>query len=440
MVVQELEAFNGKCSKWPSTGVEAKQSKSVKSAEVNCYIKMVELLPTKEVKMSLREAYFGARVIEASQNFSRADSPLESNREPEFGNLGREYSCFNDDKNFWHYIATASYHQLVSIEAAVLTEWVPRVPGLFWRNESKVLRRLGPPAIESESARRKNVTYVPWGKSQKVMGGIGTFRLRPSTSGHRLCTLTTSLNASAGVPVLIAPEVWMRLFPHEGAVLHGQAVWRPMADEWDQHFKSTRGLTRGYLVLDDPDKVRVVDDGSWPVQVHPFSIMEYRDGAKELFDFVYATGDSGDRDYRFVIEQFFDEYKRANNRYGRYLLPGDMVNPMWDSEFHSPLDLLRSDPTSESQLQLLERRVRERTLGENTIEQMLEALVVIPDHDTLKVLSRDVGIDPTHWFRGGTVAETANQFIGEVVLQEKLPHLVEAFALMYPRTIQGLGG
>lgn len=386
--------------------------------------------------MALREAYIGAHIIETSDNYARADAPLLTRTESQHGGL---YDYEGSDRSFWE----RRFNDLEGawdigfrFYAAALSEWVARVPGLFWKPEAQRLRRIAEEKITYISDGWR--AYSPQGKSEKVMGGIGTFRLPPAVDGTRLVTLTTTCNASAGVPALIFPDVWDKIGQHglrEGRLLDGEAHWQAMEDGWATRFKSTRDVARGYLVLDNPDKIQILDDLA-PVQIHPFTVMEYYSGTRELFDYVYATGDTGNPDYRTLLEGFFHIYKDENDRCGRYLLAGDMVDALWDAEYNSPATLRHADPSSESQLELLEARVQERLLGEDKIEELLEALGTTSDSaEDPKRLSLDIGIPPALWFVGGSVAEVCSQFLDAVVRRNKLAELVDIFALQYPSLI-----
>jgi hypothetical protein len=325
--------------------------------------------------MSLLEAYTGVRIMETNDNYARADTPLLAQPEILHTDIPSYFHDFEQDQRFWEKVFSdpeGVWGMQVSFGKAALSEWVARVPGLFWKPEAEQLRQLSPTAIENKSERW--TTYTPWGKSQKVMGGIGAFRLPPAVDGTRLVTLTTSLNASAGVPALVLPDVWDKIRQagsSEGRAINGQVRWQPMAQGWAARFKSTRDSPRGYLVLDNPNAIEVLDEKA-PTQFHPFTVMEYYSGSRELFDYVYATADTGLADYRGQLTRFFDMYKDVQGRHGRYLLAGDMVNALWEAEYDSPADLRRADPSAQSQLALVEARVRERLLGEDTIEWLLE--------------------------------------------------------------------
>lgn len=386
--------------------------------------------------MSLREAYVGVRIIETNDNYSRADAPL--NVAP--GASHRKCSkSFDGDEYLWMDILrdpTQAWGIDVDFDGVALSEWVARVPGLYWKRASQRLRQMSPAVLEEKTERWTK--YSPPSKSGKVMGGIGTFRLLPSDDGTRLITLTASLNASAGVPALVAPAVWEKLQkrgPCEGQLLRGKARWQPMSATWAPRFPSTREIPRGYLMLNEPDSVQLRGETA-PTQIHPFTIMEYTAGSMELFDFVYVTIDTGNPAYRGALAEFFDTYKNDRGRFGRYLLAGDMVDALWDAEYDSPADLRRADPSAGSQLALLEARVRERMLGNDTIERLLEALgSTSHSNDDVKRLSKDIGINPSIWFRGGSLAEACSQFMDEVMRKNKLEELVETLAVNYPKVI-----
>lgn len=386
--------------------------------------------------MPLRRAFVGCRVIETAENYARADAPLLDRPAESRQEHGRGYY---DDREFWHSILSdpdASWGASVSIDPVAFSEWVARVPGLYWRPDSERLRQLSPEAVEYQS--QAWITFRPWGKSQKVMGGIGTLRLPPAQDGYRLATLTTTCNVSAGVPALVSPEVWEHHRLGEGVVLGGQARWQPMARGWSSLFPSTRGVPRGTLVMDQPDDIRVFEaDNRVPTVIHPFTIMEYYQGGLELFDYVYAAADTGEAGHRDRLERFFDAYKDRHDRFGRYLLAGDAVNPLWDAQFEGPEDLRRADPSAGSQLSLLEARVRERHLGEELTENLLEALSAICDTaDDVRRLSDEAGIPPAVWFAGGTVAEVSSQLVSAALERDRLAALVEVMAAQYPELFQ----
>jgi hypothetical protein len=345
--------------------------------------------------VSLKEAYVGARTLETFVNYARADAPFGA--PPGVPDTPKQDYLW-EDEGFWRSVLKEpekAWGVRFHIDRALLSEWVARVPGLFWTEDAEKLRNLTATYAELISDRWQ--AFAPLTKSEKVMGGLGTFRLPPAEDGTRLVTLTTSYNASAGVPALVTADVWDKIGqagPCEGRLLEGAARWQPMAGGWAARFKSTRDVPRGYLVLDNPDAITTIDALA-PIQIHPFTIMEYRAGSNELFAYVYATGDTAYSDYRGYLSEFFDAYKDEGGRFGRYLL------------------------------------------AEGTIEEVLVALGSVARSEAdLRRLSHDVGIEPDFWLRSGTPAEMRSEFVDEVVRQKKLAELVEVIALQAPAVVR----
>jgi hypothetical protein len=382
----------------------------------------------------LQRAFIDARVVETVENFSRACVPQSSRPDaPQLGKL-----TYFDDEMFWRDVlgqpGSEWNKRVIFADVAAFSEWVARVPGLYWRPESEKLRDYSPDVIEGYDL--GDVTLRPYGKSQVVIGGVGTLRLPPSMEGYRLCTVTMSANISCGIPVLVSPETWRRHSLCEGSLLSvRESSWMQMPHEWSARFPSTRGLALGCLLLTDPDELEVVGQNE-AAQIHPYTIMSYTDGAAELYDFVFATGYTGDHAYRNKLEDFFESYKQREGRQGRYLIAGDMAEPIWTADYARPEDLNRAEPAASSHLKLLERRVRLRLDGDDTETRLLQALCTAPDIDYLRRISAHVGIDPATWVTGGTIAAAAVQFLARIDREQHLPGILEALAIVLPLTMR----
>jgi hypothetical protein len=113
-----------------------------------------------------------------------------------------------------------------------------------------------------------------------------------------------------------------------------------------------------------------------------------------------------------------------------------MVDALWEARYDSPAALRAGDSSADSQLQLLEARVREHHLGDNLIEELLEALGIAcrNDADLLRI-SRDAGIPPAVWQGGGMLAEKASRLVHVAVQRDKIFELVEVVALEKPEII-----
>jgi hypothetical protein len=389
--------------------------------------------PGEGMSNALLRAFAASRSVEAAHTYAKVDEPPAANQ-PEQPDASFDAHSFEDGL-FW----TLSVGQLTSgstvrIRRAVLSEWVPRVPGLYWSLAAKALRSLSIPATEIISGRWE-AAYPPFRKSIKVSGGIGTVRLPPSISGDRLVCMTSSLNASAGVPILIKGEVWEQLRLSEGTVIDGMVRWQALDSAWGQHFPVLRGLVRGCLVVDDPKQVRVVrDQEPVPVQIHPYSVMEYRKGAALLYDFVYATADTGDANWRSTLADFFEGYRTAGGRGGEYLLAADASEPLWDARYDSPSALRAASRAVTAGLGLIETRVQEQLSGQSTIEALLKALGGMTPTD-LRMLSDDAGISPAQWFSGGPIAEEVTRLVHVATGSGGISALIEALALRYPKAL-----
>ena len=86
-----------------------------------------------------------------------------------------------------------------------------------------------------------------------------------------------------------------------------------------------------------------------------------------------------------------------------------------------------------SQLSLLEARVRERMLGKQVIEPLLQKLGdTIHDQDELIVLSDEIELKPALWLAGGNLAEQISQLVDTAAQHQKLDELIVRLAARYP--------
>jgi hypothetical protein len=372
------------------------------------------------MQQGLTRGYVAAQIAETFANYKLADQPLKAKirKYAKQQRSNHRFSEIKDERYFWlELFGWASDGQPQefppkwTIESTAISEWVARVPGLYWTASARVMRELNTKLIEDQT--EEWVTYRPLGKSQKVAGGVGTLRLPANDEGYRLVTLTTTLNASAGIPTLISPDVWAAHRLREGSVIRAKASWREMSQEWAIQFPVVRGIPRGYFVLDATEDVWPYNHEA-PIQAHPFSVLEYWDNANQLLDFVYATAITNDRQYRKKITRFFEDYRKDQGRQGEYLLAGDIANPMWDSRFSSPQELRQA---KKSQLRLIEARTADAASGKDVTDSLLKALASLSSsrHNDLRRISTDAGIDYRRWSSGGSIAEEITRLVDEAV-------------------------
>src|ERR1700744_1339146 len=124
--------------------------------------------------MTLKQAVTTAKIIETVQNYSVADEIAMENEQE----AGVENRIFYDDEDLWRqFIADPArfWNKKLSLTNVVITEWVPRIPGLFIMQQAKGFRPI--PDTEIESRHGSYTTYRPMTKSAIVLQGIGTFVL-----------------------------------------------------------------------------------------------------------------------------------------------------------------------------------------------------------------------------------------------------------------------
>lgn len=377
-------------------------------------------------------------VRETLENYGRADDPLTGTGESATttGNFSNHRTVY-DDGDFWTPLLGEANRELrwdglVTVYGAVVSEWIARIPGLYWAPGAAAMRRVSESLVEARSDRY--LTYRPPGKSQKVLGGIGTLKLPPDQHGYRLVTLTTTLNASAGIPALVSPENWHGLGLLEGTVLRRvNARWSGMDVRWAEHFPSVHGIPRGYLVLENTQDLDV-ERCDAPIEIHPFSVMRYDDGDAELFDYVYATVDTSTPGYSGKCARFFESYRKSGGRHGSYLLAADVANPMWDAVYSSPSALRLAH---HGELRFLEERIDRIAQGNDVATELVRSLATMGSDSDLRRLSVDAGV-PTTWYGRGTIAELSRKLVAAALDCNRFMALLQETAIERPQLFSSL--
>ncbi len=382
--------------------------------------------------MSLSETYRATRSLEAMENYGKAAMPRITSRGM-IAPLNKKR--YVSDERFWRSVIKPQsvWGMTVRLENFALSEWVARVPGLFHSKGALAMRALADDEVDYTSNEWRVLN--PLGKSMEVMGGKGSLRLPPDERDYRLVSLSSLWNASSGVPALISPEVWEYHALQEGSLIKSvEGKWQSMfGNRWAERFPSVRGIPKGYLIVDQPEKLkrdelkRVV-----PTQFHPFTVMEYASGSAKLYDFVYATADTGVPRYRSKLMNFFKEYKQKKERYGRYLLSADVSDPLWESEFERPEDLMRAQPSSRSQLELLQARVRADCFKGKNLDAIVQMLAEKYDGTGLQRVSRMINVPPAQWYTERAAADLAADLLALCLQRGKVEELLDVVAAEYP--------
>ncbi len=378
--------------------------------------------------MELSNVYKATKIVETIENYSIAESNKFTYSEPI--NLDGD-NWFYEDEQFWHEVISNPekyWNKKINLYAFTICDWVARIPGLYWANYSAVIRKHSENEIAKQS--KQWIEFYPPGKSRKVLGGIGTIILPPNDDGKRLLSISSSCNASLGIPILIYPDVFDSLNLKQGdAITIKNARWQPLDLSWSKRFASTQGIPRGCIIVDSPNKIEI-NKRDVPVAFHPFSIMEYQKGDALLYDFVYLTVDSKLENLRNQIENFFNYYAQKENRYGKYLINPNMIEPYFETQYTSPHDMqLQSE---KAKLELIYKRIRDFEFNHTTLNRLIEILPSYYDSNlAIRRLAKSVGVSPAI-LQDDNAASMSSQLINYCFDTNKIEELTDRMLVEYP--------
>jgi len=140
---------------------------------------------------------------------------------------------YNQEEPFWKDAIGPSFYQrsqtklregqLVQLVDFEITEWFPRCPGLFWTTEGQQSRESAWDYVEDQR-KYSYLVLSPVGKSQMILGGIGTTRLevhKGAKQDYRVLCATSSGKCDAGIPLVVTKGVYNKIqdqIQSEGAV------------------------------------------------------------------------------------------------------------------------------------------------------------------------------------------------------------------------------
>src|ERR1041385_3212994 len=118
---------------------------------------------------------------------------------------------YSDNKKLWGDILQHVVDQgsRVELQAFLITEWVPSAPGRYFTGEAEEARRRAQRYWE-----RSRGEYLPLGKEEMVLGGVGCLRLRARhIDGFRRYILAATANGVAheGLPVVLPDYLYDRV-------------------------------------------------------------------------------------------------------------------------------------------------------------------------------------------------------------------------------------
>jgi hypothetical protein len=389
---------------------------------------------------TIEQANAAVTVVQALTTYSKADETPSVAPDDADGALANLSVHRDQVSEFWRTIRASggAPKQRFSLRGLVLSEWVPRLPGLYFQPGAEHLRTADQWVPAGGGGYR---VYRPDAKSRHLMGGIGTLRLGIATDGWRLCSASEVVhdeifvagplseqfpvgcgNASAGIPLLISDDVWTELQLSEGAVIDLVNVpWRSLPTAWSPYFLSITDLPRGGLVVERAEQLSSHGQNV-PSAVHPFSVMHYDSPNGPRLDFVYAQGLANAPGWRTEVQDFFTWFCRVEGRNGSLLLGADLVDPMWDARYDKPADLRAANPDD---LALLDARALGTDVSTRLID-LLQRWLITSDPTMIDMLGGDIVLPPGWQHVNGSTAERVNALLAASVRNGKLTALFDA--------------
>lgn len=365
-------------------------------------------------------------VIETLENYSiNRDHTFST--ESTKGNYGLN---IYDDRAFWEDVLNSEDHKLnnkFNSYECIFSNWISRVPGLIFSEGSFATRKLAENfRLETPIHFGKDIhIYNPVGKSAHISGGIGCLNLPQDERGYLLGSITTSANISAGIPILIFPEVLRDLNLKEGDIITlNNIIWQRMSLQWASNFPSTIGVPRAYLIVEDKSQIEIQKRRT-NLKVSPFSIMEYTSGNALLYDFVYCDINTNDIDCNNIVIDFFEKYKKQYENSNYLISINSTEATLVEGLYSSSLELAQKNGFGKTQLELIKERIKQSYFGSRTIERVLD---LIPKYyanggGQIERISTIIGLKGV-FYRNASVAESAITLVEGALNQNKFENLI----------------
>lgn len=126
------------------------------------------------------------------------------------------YKEYSSEESYWRDLLGPAFYRgnlknpriysddVIVLKNFQLSQWYPRIPGLYWTGEGFYLRLLAKQNINISHV--LGIHYQPENKRQMMRGGMGTLRTNENNK-LRLYGATSSGNLNAAIPVLISKNV-----------------------------------------------------------------------------------------------------------------------------------------------------------------------------------------------------------------------------------------
>ncbi|MDQ2807093.1 MAG: hypothetical protein M3Z04_09325 [Chloroflexota bacterium] len=134
---------------------------------------------------------------------------------------------YSTNKDFWldniqgkHFPSTH-----INLEGFHLIEWIPTAPGRFFTEDARIHRRL---AKEYYSYLPNGQRYLPLGKREMVLGGVGSQRLaQKEIDSYKVYFLgaTSTGFSHQGIPIVLDEQAYQRVMPIIRGYAYNKAKW-----------------------------------------------------------------------------------------------------------------------------------------------------------------------------------------------------------------------
>lgn len=361
---------------------------------------------------------------------------------------------FTTDKDFWtdvlnRRIGTGS---VVELNRFVLSPYVPRSPGTYWKAESAAYRQAAERhVIES----KKYTVYGPFGKTLHVLGGMGSVRMAPSRGAQLLSasglpkgwdgawngnpylghTMPTSWT---GVPVLIegaAYDQFRHLPDMTQVTLRGALSALPQ--EYAKWLFGNEGVPRLRLSVSSPAQIIPLEDppSRGYYEVCPWTLFEYCPGSTALRRYAYSYFHHNvfERDQADEAAEFIRNY--VSERSGTILIEYDAVEPRLDALLS--ISELQNPDVNRIRLRDLIQQVKHDTFSERDVHYDRIPELLTKSCNNGDVLRRfaldylDVAMDELIGRNAGVV-EMVEVLVAECKSRGRLEDLVCAMVTEFP--------
>ncbi|MBO0950614.1 hypothetical protein [Fibrella forsythiae] len=351
---------------------------------------------------SFFDAYKATHIIETLENYAISDRIDDLS----VSSLTLPERTVQDEYDFWKMVLadnTKLFDVPFSLADFIISEWVPRVPGLIHS------------LMESTfSYKFDKFSYLNWddhypsSESGELLGGVGTNML-PPINGRRIVSVGKRGMVSYAIPLLIGDTIWHKLNLEPGHRIRLKRVrWQRMTQEWTQRFESIKGIPRAYLLVEDESQIEITAKREQP-SYQPYTLIEYEREGLILYDYLIR-----DVPPEKSWDQIGDEFETRRVKHysnGRFLLNPDPANPLFNDAYDSPEQLRRAEVGSRYHLELIKERIRDTYFRGKRAEEILQLLAqVYSDTPSINRIATYLRF-PVTTFAGNRPADQISQFM-----------------------------